>query len=50
MSVRSDDCRRRAEDADQKALEAREASARADYEEIARQWRAMAEQADRLGW
>jgi hypothetical protein len=50
MSVRSNDCRRRAEQADQKALEARDPGARADYQEIARQWRAMAEQAERLGW
>ena len=50
MSVRSDDCRRRADEAEQKAREVRDASARKDYEEIARKWRLMAEQAERLGW
>jgi len=49
MSVRSDDCRRRAEQAEQKSRETRDPSVRDDYAEIARQWRVMAEQADRLG-
>jgi len=50
MSTRSDDCRRRAEQAEQKARQVHDECTRADYEEIARQWRAMAEQAERLGW
>ena len=41
MSVRSDDCRRRADEAEQKAQKTSDASARASYEGIARLWRAQ---------
>jgi len=50
MSVKSDDFRRRAKNADESADKALDSEARAAFREIAEHWRTMAAQADRLGW
>jgi hypothetical protein len=50
QSRRAADYRLRAERAEQMATECRDPEARRSYEEIARNWREMAEQAERRGW
>jgi hypothetical protein len=47
---RGDDYRRKAEEADQKAKECRDPEAREIHEERARQWRGMADRAERFEW
>jgi hypothetical protein len=46
---RAEDYRKRAEEADAKAISARDADVRTTYCEIARQWRDLADQLERAG-
>jgi hypothetical protein len=46
----AEEYRQRAEHAEQRAKQMRDLEAKRIFEEIARQWRTMAEQAERHGW
>jgi len=48
--TRAEDCRRRAKEAEEQANNVRDQSAKEGFLEIARQYREMAEQAERQGW
>ncbi len=50
MSPKSEEYRRRAEEADEMARNARDLDLRQSYEDMARQWREMATQAERQRW
>jgi hypothetical protein len=50
MSLRTDDYRERARQCERYAKEARDPEVRRQYEELARQWTEMANQADRPNW
>lgn len=50
VTARADDYRRRAEEADAIARTAPDEKGRATWEEIARQWRDLARQADEKRW
>jgi hypothetical protein len=49
-NIRADEYRRRAEDAERKAKECRDPEARRTFDQMARDWIALAEQAEWLGW
>jgi hypothetical protein len=49
-NLKADDYRRRAEEAGQKAKACRDPEERRTFEQIARDWLVLAEQAERLGW
>ena len=48
-NAKADEYRRRAEDAEQIALTLTDPKGRADWDQIARQWRALARQAEEKG-
>lgn len=50
MSAKSEEYRRRAEQAEERARNARDLDLRQAYADIARQWREMAAQAERQRW
>jgi hypothetical protein len=50
MASKADLYRLRAEEADRNAERTKDYAARQAYEELARRWRDMAEQAERNGW
>jgi hypothetical protein len=47
MSAKAEECRKKAEDAEAMAAKVRDPQVRETYREIARQWRELAEQAER---
>jgi hypothetical protein len=47
---RAEEYRRRAKEAEEQANKVRDPSAKEGFLDIARQWREMAEQAERQGW
>jgi hypothetical protein len=47
MSVKAEECRKKAEEAEAMAATVRDSNAKQTYLEIARQWRAMGDQAER---
>ena len=50
MIPRADECRRKAKEAEAMAEAARDQAAREIYTEVAKQWRTLADQAEKRGW
>jgi len=48
--TKAEEYRHRAEEAEQRAKQARDLNAKRTYEDVARRWRIMAEQAERNSW
>ena len=50
MNTKAEEFRKRTAEADEKAEKAMDTEAQAAFREIAKHWRTMAAQAERLGW
>jgi hypothetical protein len=48
--TRAEEYRQRADEAERRAKQVRDPEAKRAFDEIARQWRVMAEQVERHGW